>query len=179
MTTLQSSHEIDVVSGRYIPLNMLYDTHRALKQAGVVFGKVVDGSNLFGHMTLPSGWRVIPKGTGSFWMVDENGRRRAEIFYTPSSNIHAPQASVFSVPRFTVMQDWNQHNKHNQVLCRVYDGERVVFESAVFSRIFCSEAEAASGFNLDNPSANAARKECTEWLDDRFPQWANHSAYWN
>jgi hypothetical protein len=173
MTTTQP--DVDILSGRFIPIHMLYDTCRVLKAAGVVLGKLVEDNNLFGYMTMPDGWRVIRVRECTFWMVDSGGHRRAEIFYNPNDH---PHANVFSVPRFTAGQDWDRHNNRNEVVWNVYDDGQVVFTSSVYPRILCSEAEEAAGFNTDNPSANAAKKECTEWLDARFPQWANHSAYW-
>lgn len=53
-----------------------------LEAAGVVFGKPVSGDPMFCHATLPKGWKKVPTDH-AMWseLVDENGVKRASIFY--------------------------------------------------------------------------------------------------
>lgn len=54
----------------------------ALVNAGVKFLGTVADDDLFEHVALPEGWRLVPTGH-SMWsdLIDERGTVRAKVFY--------------------------------------------------------------------------------------------------
>jgi hypothetical protein len=60
----------------------LHDPREHFEELGFVFGDVVADDPIFQHCTLPPGWRR-EGGDHAMWsdIVDEQGRKRVEVFY--------------------------------------------------------------------------------------------------
>lgn len=56
-------------------------------ELGIKFGPVDKDDPIFRDATLPAGWRKVPEPSHSMWsyVVDEKGRRRADVFYKAAS----------------------------------------------------------------------------------------------
>jgi hypothetical protein len=72
----------ELVNSSQLPTRVLHGERKQLEDAGVVFGEVVSGDDLFCHVTLPTGWRLAATDH-SMWshLLDGEGTVRAKIFY--------------------------------------------------------------------------------------------------
>ncbi len=70
------------VNSDTLPRQMSPETKLALSEAGVKFHELVENDNLFQYVELPEGWKKVPTDHSMHSnLVDETGRKRAEIFY--------------------------------------------------------------------------------------------------
>ena len=78
----EAAGQRELVASEVLPVEMTDETRQALEAAGVVFGDVVEGDELFRHAELPAGWSRRPT-EHAMWseLVDETGAVRASIFY--------------------------------------------------------------------------------------------------
>lgn len=78
----EAQGQSQLVASSVLPSKMDSRTRKALEDAGVKFGELVDGDSLFIYAELPEGWRK--EGTDHSMysdLLDEKGRKRASIFY--------------------------------------------------------------------------------------------------
>lgn len=134
-------------------------TRDQLGALGFVFGNDVDA--LLVSCALPVGW--VKRDTSSPWhwdLVDDKGRKRATMFHKADEN----QAEMTMLARYSFnLFDGSRSGVNKAVAC---DGEIVIHELGVWKRTdFAMQAR--------------LEKDCTDWLDKKYPSWRDPLAYWN
>ena len=78
----EAQGQTELVNSDVLPTKISEDGKERLEAAGVVFGKICDGDELFQDVTLPEGWEKQPT-EHSMWseLIDDKGKKRASIFY--------------------------------------------------------------------------------------------------
>jgi hypothetical protein len=139
-----------------------------LEGFGVKFIGPVEGDELFQYVELPTGWKRVPTDH-SMWsdLVDEKGRKRAGIFYKAA--FYDRKAALSLNTRFTVSRDYE---RKGEIVSRVKDGEKIVFETAPVP-------EAEKYTDEWSKQCSDAEASCRTWLDERYPNWRSPAAYWD
>jgi hypothetical protein len=158
----EAQGQADLVRSETLPIEC-DDGRSTFEAMGIVFGDPVD--DLFVAVKLPAGWMKRP--TDHFmWsdLLDEHGRARACIFYKAA--FYDRSAHMFARRRFTI----------KSVFDGVPNGSRAVACYDVGEEICRAEVEQ----DPEKPwlAGDAARAQCKEWLDERYPDWNNPLAYW-
>lgn len=154
------------VTSETLPTEMSMDDRAALEAAGVVFGEVVPGDDLFQYVQLPAGWT---KRSTSHSMhndlLDDKGRKRAGIFYKAA--FYDRRADLHCVRRFSLELDYDELEKGFAVVY-VKDGADIKLVKTV---------------QFEKSDEDAARKQAfdgaKDWLNSNFPDWENAAAYWD
>ncbi len=140
-------------------------TWEQLEAYGFVRGNEVD--DLFVSVTMPAGWRKV--GTDhSMWsdLLDEQGRKRAAIFYKAA--FYDRSAHMSFTRRFSAyVRGVDQKDYRGLRHAVVTDGDNVIWES---------ELRAAYD---DWKMQDELEKQAEAWLVERYPDWKNPMAYWN
>lgn len=70
-----------LINSTLLPKEMRGDTRKILEDAGCTFGE--EKEDIFIESTLPKGWKKVCAPDHYMWsyLVDENGKQRASIFY--------------------------------------------------------------------------------------------------
>lgn len=152
------------------PSNMpaqMWPSRVAFETVGFVFGDVID--RLFLKATLPPGW--TREGTSHSMhsnILDAQGRRRVGIFYKAAFYDQRADASL--VCRYKVETLYPQYAKDaglkdGQVAVAVRDGGTVIHKLAP----------------VGERDWDTQQRDCAEalrWLKERFPNFADPTAYW-
>lgn len=80
---LEKAGQARLVASETLPIKINGGDRRTLEAAGVVFGETLQGRDrIFKQVQLPAGWKKKSAGH-SMWseLLDEKGRRRAQIFF--------------------------------------------------------------------------------------------------
>jgi hypothetical protein len=135
---------------------------KELETLGFVFGTDVD--DLFISVTFPQGWRKVASDH-SMWstLIDDKGRIRAGIFYKAA--FYDRKAHMRLDARYTYT---NEYPDDGDVAAHVVDGSTA-------THLFSITGIGRSDWS----GQDAANKQCREWLDKHFPDWANPLAYWD
>ena len=141
-----------------------------LEAAGVKFGEVVEGDDLFQYVELPEGWEKKPTDH-SMWshLVDDKGRVRASIFYKAA--FYDRGAHINLERRYSCGLNYERCQTHNESLAEARDGGGVIFSTKPVAR--------PDGYENYQPLENAAEKEVKDWLNEHFPDWTDPGAYWD
>lgn len=154
-----------------LPTQMGREDRKVLEQAGVVFNGKVSGDEMFTYVTLPAGWQKVAT-SHSMWsdLVDDKGRKRAEIFYKAA--FYDRDAYLRINRRFGIRKDYDYEKSNNATKVDVIDVDRIVFSSQPhpFTEKFQQEWNAAQ---------EAASDEAKAWLEKNYPNWEDASAYWD
>lgn len=158
-----------VQSQARLPKMMDDEDRKALKKAGVKFGKVQD-DGLFVQAKLPPGWRVLPTDH-ALWsdLVDDRGRKRASVFYKA-----APwdrNASLRASCRYGIDVAHLVDDRSRGV---VRDGRRIIHVTDVVRNDPIEDIRADKG----KFASDKARQAAADWLMARFPKCSDPSAYW-
>lgn len=133
-----------------------------------------DPGALFREATLPEGW--TKKGTShDMWshLVDEKGRKRAEIFY--KSAFWDPDAFIRFTRRFFATSHYNDDESvtYQVIDCGQGEGNQVVYaETPVLPN---RETDGEAHYKAQE----AARERAAAWLAERYPDHKNPNAYWD
>lgn len=144
-------------------------TKKVLEVFGVKFGKVVEGDPLYQYVTLPPGWKKVPKVDYIInWMsylLDEKGRKRVLIFDRVSGGHES--ASYYVMHRYDMYTDFSrQREDGGGIMSQVRDGDTVLYEAPILGDIKGSQI------------SDRSRAIALPWLDAHFPDWKNPAAYW-
>ncbi|MBL7156242.1 MAG: hypothetical protein ISS87_01435 [Candidatus Pacebacteria bacterium] len=150
-----------------LPANMSLEDREALEVAGVVFGKVVEGDELFQYVQLPEGW--TKSGTDHSMhndLLDNKGRRRAGIFYKAA--FYDRRANLHCIRRFGVRIDYDRLGE-GVAVATIMDGDQVVYTTDAVE--FTDE----TNYEAQDKATALAK----EWLGINYPDWTDASAYWD
>ncbi|MCP4967225.1 MAG: hypothetical protein GY926_18590 [bacterium] len=166
----EAAGQVQLVNSDVLPTEALYGAREALEAAGVRFGEPDPDDPLFAPVELPSGWRK-ERSDHSMWshLIDGQGRRRAEIFYKAA--FYDRRAHIMATQRFTVRFDYDHQDATGEAVSRVYDGQTVTWETE--ANPWDVEPE------QDYDRQRCADKVASDWLDRRWPDWQDKTAYWS
>ena len=119
-----------------------------LESLGVEFLGAVKDDPIFQFVKLPDGWKKVA-AEHSLWtdLIDENGRKRAAIFY--KATFYDRSAHICLLSRYSI--DYSLFG-HDPGILRAMDGETEIFRSHV-------------------SSYSEANKCVRDWLDKMHPNW--------
>lgn len=157
------------VNSTVLPTECSVECRKALESAGVKFGEVVAGDEMFRDASLPEGWKRVAS-SHSMWsdLLDDKGRKRAAIFYKAAS--YDRKAHLTASRRYSCQFNFDRFAKDNAASYEVLDGSTVIFST---DSIAC--AEGAKSWDV----MDAPRKAAEEFLLANFPDWRNTAAYWD
>ena len=160
--------QLSFVNSDTLPVDMDEVSRAALEAAGIKFGEVVEGDDIFRFVNLPDGWKKVPTDH-SMWskIVDEQGRERAAIFYKAA--FYDRSAHLTATQRFDVSFDYDRSDSEGLAVATVTDGGNVIHTT--------------EPFNVgDKPSyevSGQANNLAIDWLSEKYPDWRNPAAYWD
>jgi hypothetical protein len=147
----EAKGQAELVQSEVLPTEIGIKDKKVLELAGVVFGKAVDGDEIFTNVKLPAGWQKVPTGH-SMWseLKDDKGRVRASIFY---------KAAFYDRHAF-IRCDCRIRLKYAD------DGKYDVVKDDVIIFKGCTGYE-------------ESRKQCEDWLRLNYPNWQDPAGYWD
>lgn len=165
----EAQGQASFVSSTTLPTKCRPEDIAALEAAGVVFGDVVPGDDLFRYVTLPDGW--TRQGTDHSMhskLLDDKGRERASIFYKAA--FYDRRADMYAVRRYSAAYDYAHFDAAGQSVARVHDGG---------TEIWATEPDPwETAPEKDYERSGLASDVACKWLDENFPQWREAAAYW-
>jgi hypothetical protein len=159
-----------LVNSTQLPTDMRDDSQKILEAAGVVFGELTPGDELFREATLPAGWKKeATKDPMHIKLLDANGHLRATIFYKAA--FYDRVAFLGVCTRFNVDRYGHDQKYPGKFAASVLDAKgEVEFKTKV--------QELGKGENewdvRDRVSAIAEN-----WLNENYPAWKSPAAYWD
>lgn len=149
-----------------------YNAKAILEAAGVKFLGVVAGDEIFQHVDLPVGWKKVATDH-SMWsdLVDDNGRKRAAIFYKAA--FYDRSAHMNLIRRFDVgeARDEEGVKAKKVVVMIVIDCDKIVFSTEPVDR--------PEDWDDENNILQQSRQVAVDWLNANYPDWQNPGAYWD
>lgn len=156
------------VNSDTLPTEMSREDRATLEAAGVVFGEVVPGDDLFQYVQLPQGWTKSSTGHSMHNdLLDDKGRKRAGIFYKAA--FYDRRANLYCVRRFGVSINYDQLDKGGAV-ATVIDGGAVIHTTEPVEFAKKDDSYKAQDY---------ARELAKTWLNENYPEWESASAYWD
>ena len=148
--------------------NSKYNAKDILEAAGVKFGEVVEGDDMFQYVELPEGWKKVPTDH-SMWskLVDGKGRERAMIFYKAA--FYDRSAHLTLSLRFNFQQDYDRREKENVAVAVVTDCDKVIQTTEPIP----------VGDKEPYEVGEEAEKVAKKWLNEKYSDWRNPGAYWD
>lgn len=167
----EAAGQATFVSNATLPKEMLHGCDREkLEQMGIKFG--ADADDLFVTVQLPEGWKK--KATDhAMWsdLLDDNGRKRAAIFYTAAfydRSAHISLCRRYGVSGYEPCDNEGnaaEHGKNSHMKTVVKDGDAALHVVGIRE-------------DSDYKTGEAHGKEAGDWLTAHFPNWQNPLAYW-
>jgi len=171
----EAQGQTELVNSDVLPVDMgTHSEHnhkKILKGYGFKFLGVVEGDVLFQNVKMPKGWKKVATDHSMHSdLVDEKGRKRANIFYKAA--FYDRKAHLDLSRRYRYDIDYDKLNK-GVTICRVKDHD----DSVLFSTIehTMTEEEKEKSWNVTDEHNKIAR----EWLNKTYPDWENPSKYWD
>lgn len=156
------------ISSGTLPRKMSPEDRLALETAGVKFGEPVPGDDLFVYAELPTGWKLQGIDNLHSDLLDEQGRKRAGIFYKAA--FYDRRTHLHVIRRFFVHID---NTIEGIVTYVAYDGG---IDKFTYSKPY---GRKKYGWRYKR-SHKLAWKECNKWFrQNGFPQWENAGMYWD
>lgn len=151
-----------LVASEMLPKQINGATREQLTAIGFVFGDDVD--ELFVNCTLPPGWtkRATVHPMHSH-LLDDKGRKRAGIFYKAA--FYDRNADMTMSVRYG-MSLYENGSSADAFRVIVRDGDAAIHELGEWKR-------------PDYAEHDRLQKACTDWLDEKYPDWRNTFAYWD
>lgn len=145
------------------------EDRQLLERAGVRFGDGVPGDDLFIYATLPRGWSKSTGDQDTYFLLDEQGRKRAVVYYKPA--YYDRYAELNALPRFTI--DIDERRADRGILAMsVYDSGSKVY---TIERDSCGERHS----ELYRTRRREIAEQVSTWLADKYPNWRDPSSYWD
>lgn len=160
------------------------DAKEVYALAGIeVIGECDD---IFLNVKLPAGWKLVPTDY-SMWsrLVDEQGRTRASVFFKAAfynRGAHFGFTSRFRVAEepedaYNSEASYQEREKMNR-FGRVYDGKKVVFETAGHAPVETISGDRTS-WERQSKQERELRAECEAWLiANGYPEYSDPLKYW-
>lgn len=159
-----------------------FNSRKVLEAAGIKFSDLVPGNPIFQYVDLPPGWKNVPRN-GFTDLVDNKGRTRAFSFYIGQEAFYTAKV------RYSVKFDSQRLRQDDVAVAHVMDGDRIVYTTEPFKDDLHAPIRitpySSSPFiqvgdeKQEDPLWKQAMKAAQDWLDKKFPNWEDPSAYWD
>lgn len=164
----------ELVVSDVLPAAMSPETRTVLEKAGVIFGELVEGDNIFRNATLPIGWRKEATDHDMHsHLLDDKGRLRANIFYKAA--FYDRSARLTAMPRYSMHNDYERLKKDGCGVAYVKRDDVIVFTSEIHPKIVERDGGEAKYYE----PLNKAEEQTKAWLKAYKPDWTDKSAYWD
>lgn len=151
-----------LVASEMLPKECRNATKEQLTALGFVFGADVD--ELFVSCTLPQGWKKVASDHSMHSdIVDEQGRKRAGIFYKAA--FYDRRADMSLNCRFSYSA-YLDSEKEGFYTAAVTDSGNPIFTSGEWDR-------------KDYEESDNLTERCKVWINKKYPDWNNPFAYWD
>jgi len=148
----------------------------ALEAAGVEFDWKDMSDKLFVPVKLPPGWQKVHRDHAMYmWLVDENGRRRGDIFY--KSAFYDRDAFMTVLTRFDIRQLYLKG--YGYLVMEVRDQDKVLYRTRPRKNPTARERPSSEDFRDLDVLRKAAHAEALQWLQARYPGWEDPVNYWD
>lgn len=169
----------DLVNSDVLPKECNYCTHEQIEQMGIVFGDDVD--ELFVRVQLPPGWKKVPTDH-SMWseLVDEQGRKRASIFYKAAWYDRSAHITLERRYHYVVepVLGWSHPDyRKGQWHCVVKDAGKIIWASAPLRPEPDYNEDRNEWLRWDDEKERLG-KQGDRWLQEHYPDWLDPLAYW-
>ena len=156
------------VASKTLPKECLYSTREQLEALGIVFHE--DADDLFVRVTLPQGWRKVATSHSMHSdLVDEQGRKRASIFY---------KAAFYDRCAFITLNIRYRH------IVQPIGGFEVDFHDRPYIGVVLDQdkviwqTEDTASYD-DWKKKDELQARAYDWLVAHYPDWQNPLAYWD
>lgn len=150
-----------LVESNMLPKEIIGATREQLTAIGFKFGADVD--ELFVTCELPPGWKKrSTEHSMHSDLLDERGRRRANIFYKAS--FHDRRAHMKMQRRYG-FECWRDGSSEQMRCASVTDCGNILKEFGEVDR-------------YDWDGVSALEQAAKKWLTEQYPEWQNPMAYW-
>ncbi len=148
-------------------------TWEILKSMGIKLGKDVPGDPIFVYAELPEGWskKRSEKDSRGSYIVDSEGRNRASIFYKAAS--YDRFASISPISRYSIQLDYDRCETENEAIYRIEDYTGVIHE---MDPVKLPDKKTNGVLRIEE--RDKAQCIAITWMDENYPDWNNHIAYW-
>lgn len=165
----EAQGQSELIRSEVLPAEITDGDRAALEKAGVVFGEMVDGDDLFRHATLPAGWRKepCPEDSRGSVVLDEKGRVRASIFYKAA--FYDRRANIYVRRRYNAVVRYEGDTPPYFIRAEVID--QATDEVLLITT--------GSRSNRDHDAPQAEIRIARAWLMQHKPEWQNPAAYWD
>lgn len=164
---MEAQGQKELVQSDVLPVDMSTEARRVLEYAGLAFGEPVDGDPLFLHAQLPAGWtRQGSKHALHSYLLDEQGRKRASVFYKAAFYDRRAHLAVFRRFEAGLNIDYPDCFPEEPAFGVVMDAKK--------RELFRTEPVADSAWE----QRRGMLKVVESWLDTYKPWWKNPGAYW-
>ena len=162
ITRMESDGQRQLVQSEVLPTDVSPKCKASLEAAGVKFGEPVNGDPIFLNVTLPAGWKKERTDHSVHSdLLDEQGRKRAGIFYKAA--FYDRSAQMHAVSRYGYSYDYERDDG----TATVTDGGKEIYRT--------EKAEGKERYDR----MDAAGKLAAAWLNANYPKWKDADAYWN
>lgn len=149
-----------------------------------------DADDIFFNVQLPEGWKLVPTDHSMHNdLLDEQGRRRAGIFYKAA--FYDRSAHINFTTRFGVAVVPTDRYKDGKLSYEdrkklptvgiVTDGGEEIFECEGYIEADCVNEDGSFNWDLDDRLKKATFEFAEKWLVETqgYPDYKNETAYWN
>jgi hypothetical protein len=167
----EKAGQTSFVAGSSLPKDMQRCTRADFEKMGFTFGKDVD--DLFVAVSMPTGWKKVAT-EHSMWsdLVDDKGRKRAGIFYKAAfydRNAHISLSHRYGFSSYLGVNakgEPTEDGNHTHYAVSVTDCDKEVHRVGIYP-------------TGDYKACDTLETKATAWLDERYPQWRDATAYWD
>lgn len=158
-----------LVNSDVLPTDINPTDKAAMIKFGIKFLDQVESDSLFQHVELPEGWSR-KKSDHSMWsyIIDDKERERISIFYKAA--FYDRSASASCNRRFSVNSHYYEKDTTEYFKMQVLDYDKVIYET--------KSVEVVRDLNFYN-KRDVLKNEAREWLEERYPNYEDVSAYWD
>ena len=167
----EAAGQVMLCASNILPRQKHSDERKKLDAMGVKFGANVD--DLFVTVTLPPGW-TKQATDHSMWshLLDDKSRVRAMIFYKAA--FYDRSADLQLKRRYGIETFNNCDAQGNPV-----EDRNSAYRSVTVTD--CGKSIHVVGIwqSRDYEASRALEKQAQAWLNERFPNWEDETAYWD
>lgn len=143
---------------------------KTLQAAGVQFLGVIKSDPIFQKVLLPAGWKLIAAEQLMYLdLLDHKNRKRASIFYKAAA--YDRRARMCLQQRYDVVREHEKEYLDNVAVAYVMDGPTVIYTVGPVPLYNQPLKPSKVGIQVENAAIR--------WLNTKFPQWRDRSAYWD
>ncbi len=157
-----------------LPVDVRCGTWLELELLGIKQIEAPEKDSLFVDVVLPPGWKK-EADEHPMWskLVDEQGRRRANIFH--KCEFYCNEASIYLIPRFRQHMVFIEDLANSFYFTVIDELSGVVYRSETIAK---PENCASESFDQYLRLLKKIEQSVTTWLDTNYPYWKSLLAYW-